>query len=52
MHDRVVVIGSAKVVGVDFPEVMLLSRNNVLQEDADMIVPVGPGLFMVKAQSM
>lgn len=52
VHDRVVVIGSTKVPCLDDPEIMLHSRNDILQQDADILIPVRPGLFMVEAQGV
>lgn len=37
---------------VDRPSVMLPTRYDILQQDANMLIPVRPGLFMVEAQGV
>lgn len=52
VHDRVVVIGSAQVPCLDLPEIGFHPRDDVLQQDANMLVPIRAGLFMVEAQGV
>lgn len=52
VHDRVVVVGSAKIPCIDLVKIVFLPRSDILPYDANMFVSVGPGLLMVEAQGV
>lgn len=52
MHDRAIVIRGSQIVGLDLPEVVLHSLDDVLINNANMLVTIAARLLMIEAKGV